>query len=359
MSVYKDIEIALAKMTFRGKRAEFYKDLAEAMDDKGVLVNILQRQIDRLKERKDAEAALFQLWLDRMDDCSFAEAVRGTVPDADVMILRAAEAAKSFPDGLRVLAMAIAATNTMRKAVLRAVAEPLFVMLSSFVMAAVISVIVVPLLASIVPPDQWPMIGRWLYAFVQFEMTKGPFVVAGIVAVSSLVIWSLPRWAGKWRARTDKYLPMYTLYRDFTGASFLVALASLMKTGCGLAEALNTIRDDASPWLQHHIDDILFNLDTVVDKPAKAFATGIFNQTLTDRIEDFGERSNFNEAMGKVGLQTIDKVTESVVGSTAGLNLILTLIGGVMTVFVNVGVIMVANDAGDSMQHRIQNVQKH
>lgn len=358
MALMKDLELALARLTFRGKRAKFYQDLAEALDDKGVLVQILQRNFDRLKARNDAEAALFQRWLDRMDDCSFADALRGTVPNSDVMILRAAEEAKSITDGLRVLALAIGATNTMRKALLRAVAEPLFVLISSFAMAAVISVVVVPMLAAIVPPSTWPLIGRWLHTFVEFEIKQGPYVLAGLVALTVGVIWSLPRWTSKRRVAFDRYVPIYTLYREFSGASFLVALAALLRTGCGLAEALMVIRRDASPWLKFHIDEVLYNLDHVVDKPAKAFATGVFSQALTDRIEDFGERSDFNQAMGKVGLDTIDKVTESVVASSVGLNLILTLLGGIMTVFVNVGVIMVANNAGDNMQQQIQSIQR-
>lgn len=341
-----------AKQGFASQRADFFQDLAEALEDKGVLVEIIRNLENRAKSRKDTIAPLYTLWLRRMDDRSFAQSLIGTVPDSDVMILEAAESSNNLIGGLRFLAKAIRAAETMQKELRKAVAGPIFLLIMFIGMLVGFSLYLVPVLTQIMKPSTWPWSGQMLYAVSQFITGYGYWLLGALVIVGVAFTWSLPRWTGRWRSFADKYVPLYAIYRDYVGSIFLVSLASLMQSGEGLSESLNALAARGSPWLRWHIRRIQGRLDTNAEHPAEAFDTGVFNRALTDRVIDYGQRSAFHDALGKVGIASIEKVTEFVSGSATLLNRILILVCGATMIFMVMGVMLTAQEAQNAIQRQ-------
>lgn len=342
----------LAEWEFSRRRSDFYEDLAEAIDDNAVLVEYLRTHQKRAKSRQDLIEPIYSLWLRRMDDRSFAQALLGTVPTSDVMILEAAERSGRLAEGLRFLAKAIRGADTMRSELRRAVAGPLFLLGMFVSMLVGFSFYLVPVLLQIMPVSSWPMVGQALYGVSQVVTGYGIWIGGVVVALSMLFVWSLPRWTGVWRNRADKYIPMYAIYRDYVGAIFLVSLASMMQAGDGLAEALAALAKRGSPWLRWHITRIRTRLDKNTDQQTAAFATGIFNQQLTDRVIDFGARQSVDKALGKVGLASIEKVTKFVSGSATVLNRLLIALCGATMIFIILGVMLTANEAQNAIQRQ-------
>ena len=99
----QNLQLWLAKASFGSRRLEFYEDLAEALEDDAALVEQLDVWAARAEKEGDVVAPLYRLWLRRMDDRSFAQALIGTVPESDVLILDAAEEAGNLAGGLRFL----------------------------------------------------------------------------------------------------------------------------------------------------------------------------------------------------------------------------------------------------------------
>lgn len=343
------LKMALAKWSFKRRRHEFYSYLAEAMEDRGVLVDILEKTQRRFAERNDVEAALFAFWLDRMEDHSFPDALRGTVPGMDVMILSAAQGAGNFTEGLKFLAMTVEASRKMKSAVLGAIAIPtlLCVLLLAYIL--LVAFWVEPMCASVLDPAKWPMLGRVLYYMAKIVTDYGMFLGTFVTGFVALVVCSMSRWAGKYRRIAEKIFPLYAIYRDYTGSIFLVALAALMQSGVGLAESLSELQKEAPQWLQWHIDEIMHRLDKESDQPAKAFNTGVFSQGVTDRVEDFGERSNFEEALSKVGLSSIDKIVQMVTVSARVMNVSLLITVAVFLAVIYGGAAMIIMSASDSI----------
>lgn len=342
-------KFALAKWSFGRRRAEFYADLAEALADRGVLIDILESQLERLEERDDVETELYKLWLHRLDDRAFSEALRDTVPNLDVMVLGASEGAGGLVKGLQFLTLTVEASRQMKSAVIGALAMPitLFFILLSFV--GLFSFWIVPMCASMLPPDKWPALGQVLYGVSQLVTNYG-WLLGSVGTVSAIALWrSLSRWTGPARVKAERFLPIYAIYRDYTGSIFLVALAALMQSGVGIAEALTELRPDAPKWLQWHIDEILHGLDVDSDQPARAFRTGVFSRTITDRVEDFGKRSNFREALGKVGLASINKTVKQVTVSARALNIALIAIVTAVTLFLSAGAALVLLSAAQQI----------
>ncbi len=345
-----NVKLALGKWSFAGKRETFYADLAEALDDNGVLVTILEDNQRRLDRRDDVEASLFALWLRRLDECSFPEALRGTVPAMDVMILAASEAAGNLIQGLGFLAQAIAAVAKMKRAITRKLAMPVLLGIMEVAFILMFALLIEPQSAEILPVEQMPVVSQILHLVAAFIRDDGVVAGIGLVGFAALVAWSLPRWTGKLRLKADRYIPIYSIYRDYTGAVFLVAMASLMKSGVGLAESMYELRRNAPNWLKWHIDEILHRLDSNADEPAKAFSTGVFSQALTDRVEDFGKRSYFEVAIGKVGLQSVDKIVDQVTISAEVMNVVMMISIALTLVFILGGTGMVVLSAAGAVR---------
>ena len=354
--MFEKIQLWLAKLSFASIRVDFYEDLAEALDDNAALVDEIQKLADRAEEEKDVTAPLFKLWLRRMDDRSFPLALIDTVPDSDVMILESAEASGNLSAGLRFLNQSIEAANQMKTSLRGAVMG--FVFFSSLIVGLLFaySFYGISIIEQVVPPDAWPWVGQVLRDTAHF-VTDYAWYISGIgISGTVLYLWSLPNWRGSLRVKADRYLPFYSIYRDFNSAKFRVMMAALMTNKVSLTEALDKISQRASPWLQWHIRSILFRLDYESDQPAKAFDTGIFSKRDTWRFIDYGERNSFPVAVGKLGLQSMKKVTESVSRSAQTINKLLLLVSGCMMAFIIVGTLLTVYEAQNAVQRQLQAV---
>ena len=345
MSLQNKFLMGLAKWSFSSKRADFYADLAEALEDRAVLVDQIKILEKQARVRKDVILPIYQLWLYRLDDRSFSQSLLGTVPDSDVMVLEAAEESGAMIEGLRFLSKSIVASNKMRSVLRQAVAGPAFFGLLFIAMLCGYSYFLVPILVQIMKPSTWPMVGKVLYTVAQIVTGYGIWLGIIGILVLSLYLWSLKRWTGKWRSRFDNYVPLYSIYRDFNGSIFLVSLASLMQSGMGLSESLRALARRATPWMRWHINRIQLRLDSEADQPYKAFDTGIFNRTLMDRIINFGSRNEVVVAFTKVGLSSIDKLTEFMAAAATVLNRVLILLCGAAMMFMITGTLLTAQEA--------------
>lgn len=347
------LQLWLARQTFRAQRQAFYEDLAEALDDKAQLAGRIEVLATRAAQEHDVLAPLYRLWLRRMDDRSFSSALTDTVPAGDVMILHAAEQAGRLPDGLRFAALVIGANREMTEALYGAVIG--FVFLSAFLVGllALFSFYGIGLIEELVPPDAWPWVGRMLRDLAHFVTGSGIWVLACLSAAGIACAWSLRNWSGRARVWADRYVPVYTIYRDFHGGLFLVALAALMRNKVSLNDALDQLSGKASPWLRWHIRQVQLRLDYDSDQPGKAFATGIFSKPLTWRIIDFGERSSFPLALEKVGLRSIDMVTRMVKRSAGKINKLLLILSGGLMAFIIAGTFLTMYEAQNAVQRQI------
>lgn len=348
-----NLALWFAKSSFQSMRRDFYEDLAEALKDRDTVTNRIDVLASRAVAEKDVLAPLFQLWSRRMDDRSFSEALEGTVPDGDLMILGAAENAGKLADGLQFTSLVIDAGKEMTGALYAAVIGFVFLTLFLAGLLAGFSFYGIAMIEELVPASQWPWIGQLLREIAQFVTAKGVWVLCLLLAGGAAYVWSLPRWSGKARVVADRFLPIYTIYRDFQGARFLVSLAALMRNRVSLNTALETLAETATPWLRWHIREVLLRLDYESDQPGKAFATGLFSRRLTWRIIDFSERNAFAEAIEKVGIKSIGVVTEMVQASAGKINKILMFVSAGMLALIIAGVSLTLFEAQSALQKQV------
>lgn len=353
------IGVSFAAWLFKGTRVQFYKDLSEALRHGDQLAARIEKLADRASNEGDMQGPLFQLWLRRMDDQSFTEAIVGTVPDSDVMILQAAERSGDLVSGLKFTASVIAKTKIMISALRKAVLGSAFMAVFLLGVLAGFSFYGIPLIEEIVPPKAWPWIGQQLKGLAQFITESGGTALLCAGAIGAAFYWSLRNWYGRARVAVDRIFLPYTIYRDFSGSMFLVSLAALMKNGTGLNDALDILSEKASPWLLWHIRQIQLGLDYQSESTGEAFATGLFNKRLTWRIIDFGERakSDFAEAMEIVGIETIDDVMEGVKAKANVLNRFLLIVNACLIMFIVAGALLTLFETQEQLNKQINSNQ--
>lgn len=348
-----------ARSKFNRIRADFYEDLGEALDDDGELVPTLTEWMRRCAGRRKDQglAAIYALWLRRMDSMTFAEAIAGTVPQMDAMILAASESSGDLAKGLRFLAKAVRISERMKEVIAKALTMPMLIAIVLSVVVTVFAYQLTPVLEQIYPVAEWPVAGKALYGLSWLATRVGPFALPLAIAVAIWFSWSLENWTGPVRKVLDQHLP-YSLYRDYAGGIFLVTLASLMHVGNSMTEALMKMRESATPWLGWHIGQILRNLDASPDSPGRAMNTGVFSQELADRIESFGRRGDFREALAKVGLQGVDRVIKNTEQNAMWMNIACMFAGGIVVGTLLLGVVTTSIEADSAVKRQITRVQR-
>ena len=329
---------------FRRHRADFYEDLAEALDDKAVLVTELKKHVVRAHRRRSPAATLYSLWLRRMDKSDFSTSLKGTVPPMDSLVLLAAENSGNLPYGLRFLSTTVRAVGKIKGSILSAVAMPIIVTSMTYGMLVGFYEFMAPVLEQIMPLKRWPGMGRFIYHISAFATNYSLPILAAIGGLVALFIWSLANWKGPLRRLVDNYLP-YSIYRDYNSAVMLVSLSGLMQSGSSLVGSLKSIRTASTAWLNWHITHILGKLDKESSQPARAFDTGVLPPELYERVVDYGERSTFQEALDKLGKQTLERVEKGVAIKSKTLNYILLFIAGALMGLIIASVMLTAQSA--------------
>jgi type II secretory pathway component PulF len=336
------------KSVFSKIRAEFYEDLAESLDDSAVLVTELQKHLTRAQKKRSALAGLYALWLRRMDTMTFTNAMKGTVPAMDSLVLQASESSGNLPQGLRFLTFSVRAVAKIRGAIMGAITMPVIVGSMIVGMLFGFGKFMVPILTAIVPVNHWPSMGRFMYTLSSAVMNYGlPLFVLGAAAVSAFA-WALPNWSGPVRKKFDNVMP-FSVYRDYNSAVMLVSLSGLMQSGASLVGSLKSMKASSPPWLAWHIGQVLHKLDREAASPAKAFNTGVLPEDIYERVVDYGERSGFQVALKKIGGQALEKLDKSVQAKAKLLNSILLFISGTMMALIIGSVMLTAQEAKQQM----------
>jgi type II secretory pathway component PulF len=347
--IKKQWQTARLKNKFKSKRGEFYEDMADAIADGMSVMDYLEKSKSRALKRKRPLAALFSRWTARHEEYgNFSKAIVGTVPVMDAMIINSAEVTGKLSIGLTFLAKTVEETQKMRLAVISAIAMPMFLCVLLTAIMIGYSFFMVPILIGIIPPEQWPSMGKALYSVASLIRNYGVFALIFAIILVYGFSWSFVNWTGSVRDKLDKYLP-YAIYRDYNAAVFLVTLASLLKSGISVGDGLKIIKDASPKWLNRHLAMMLFNMNTK-GSAAQALNTGLFGDELADRIEDYGERASFQQAIDKIGFKAIDIVTRKVTGSAKIINTLGLLFVGCCLGFIILSVLGTAQEANETIQ---------
>jgi type II secretory pathway component PulF len=149
----------------------------------------------------------------------------------------------------------------------------------------------------------------------------------------------------------------FRVIRDYQSSIFLTSLASLLGAGETTVRSLEKLKRRGTPWLGWHISKITHRLLSQSSKNAnygEAFATGIFDRDLTNRLIDLSRRSsNFGGVIQRLGIAGIEDAKKRVEKSAKILNVVLTVVLGGFIAYLLIATIVTAQSLSGKLKAEV------
>lgn len=324
------VQLSWARRKLRRQRSQFYYELSMSLREHVPVVTTLRKYENRARNRGSAMSQVYLEMLLGFQNGSMSAALGRIATPLEQTLMDATQTAgdEAMAQGLQFMAQTVEKIDKMRAAVIKAIAYPAFLFTLFTHMLMAFSFLAVPVLAELMAPEKWPPLGRALYLTAQVVTGYGSYLLATLVLLIALFIYSLHRWTGPWRQKADTYFP-YNIYRDFSGALLLVSLAAMMNAGISLRTSLGRAQKFAVPWMAWHIRRIILNLSRP-NSPyfGQAFQTGVLNTQMADQVQDASERRNPIEAFIRTGSQSIDQMVVILEKRARLINMVMLLVCG-------------------------------
>jgi type II secretory pathway component PulF len=277
-------QIGLAKLMFSGReRLDFY-DIFATYLDRSV------RQPEALAEIRAIEidgragfmhwsrplATAIPCWLHRILDRGdrFGAVMADWLPHDEAMIFAALAESGLTGRGLRDLAR-LSARQTAWKKSLRRALLPLFGAATLFVAGFwYLSTSLFPTLFASLPQGvELEGAAADLKAASDFFAGFGPYLLGAITVLPLGIARLLPVWTGRWRKLADE-LPLFRVYKTWTGLGFLLSLSALLKAGVSLRETLEMLERRSPPYVAERLRAVLARDDAYLGEALAASGYG-------------------------------------------------------------------------------------
>lgn len=242
-------------------RLELYRKLMALIKNRFSLMDALERLYSIAskdgKNPDDSMAIATAFWMQSVRNGStFSEALKGWVPSTEILMLSVGDVA-ALDLALQHTIRVVEGMNKMRSLVWGAVAYPLFLMMMVVIMIWAVAKYMVPPMKEAVPNLVWRGIAKSLVDLSNF-VDHHPVMLFSILPIIVVIcLITFPYWSGKSRAKVDN-IPPWSMYRIFTGVSWLLALSALVRAGMPVSKAMRSLGgEDASPYLHYRVSRAL------------------------------------------------------------------------------------------------------
>lgn len=326
-----DLEFALIKWQFKSgaaMRASFFEKLASLINDGKPLDAALRQMHARYAEKKRPLTPILAAWVNTMNEGKpFADASRGYISDTETIIIAAGEKSGDLAQAFEQAALVARAGADINKAVRKELATPVVQLIVLVGLMVGFSTSVAPGLSQSVPWSALDDSQRALFSLAKVVASTWFVVVPLMVVGFWAAMWSMPRYTGPARKWLDK-IPPWSVYRIYSGSTFMISLSALIKAGIPIEAAIRFIRQQASPWMREHTAVMIGRLRSGADQ-GEAMDVGLLGEDLADTVAIYSKTTNFEAAMNSVGKEAIKTGIESIQAKASVAKVMSTLLIGV------------------------------
>ena len=294
------------------KRLKIYRKLAALLRNRFSLMNALDMVYNGISEEgrkpNDPMAIAISMWGRSLQEGHpFSDCLKGWAPTRERLMLSVGDVADLESALLNLIKVSEGSTRMIRP-IVNAIAYPAFLMMMSVLILYAIGVYMVPPMLSAAPNTIWTGTAKSLIDLSEWiqEHWKLAFSILPIIGI--LIYSTISIWTGTLRVKIDRS-PPWSLYKIFTGITWLLALSALVKGGVPVSIALTSLRRDASKYLKERIDGALMfikngdNLGQALDKANHEFPD---KQIIAD-LKIYSELDNFEEALDKLANEWLEE----------------------------------------------------
>ncbi len=155
---------------------------------------------------------------------------------------------------------------------------------------------VLPLMVKLSPPQNWPPMAQNLYALTTFIHDHLISIAITLVSITVLSISSLARFTFMPVRNILDKLPPWNIYKPYTATTFLIALASMLKTGSSFNNAVHKMGITATPYLMHFLRRIVIRLGAGSGF-GESLVIGLFEGNLLISLTVFATTNNLEKGI--------------------------------------------------------------
>ena len=155
---------------------------------------------------------------------------------------------------------------------------------------------VLPLMVKLSPPQNWPPMAKNLYALTTFIHNNLLFIAVMLITITVLSISSLSRFTFMPARNILDKLPPWNIYKPYTATTFLIALASMLKTGSSFNNAIHKMGITATPYLMHFLKKIVIRLGAGSGF-GESLVIGLFEGNLLISLTVFATTNNLEKGI--------------------------------------------------------------
>ncbi len=232
---------------------------------------------------------------------TFSEATRGWVPMDETLLVTSGNLS-NLVVALENVGRVVDGTQRIKRAMMSAIAYPMFLMALTFGIIIMVGLYLVPPLADAAGPGiVWRGSAAALIWLSDFAARYWLTVVGIFVSLVILVTFSLPNWAGRLRARFDK-IPPWRIYKIQASVGWLMSLSAMVASGVTVVDAMRMLADNASRYLRSILDDALHyivggdNLGAALIKTGRNFP----DDEIIGDLAIYAEMNEFDKNLSRV-----------------------------------------------------------
>lgn len=317
-------------------RLKLYRKIASLMKNRFSLMDALDMLHDGAsnggKNPSEPLAIAIASWGRSLNNgMTFSDALKGWAPDRERLMLSVGDVS-DLESALMNLIKVTEGSTKMIRPIVGAITYPAFLVMMSVLIIYAIGVYMVPPMIDAAPTVVWRGMARDLVDLSAWIKDNWLFAFASLPVTMAVIYFTIGIWTGKVRAFFDN-IPPWSLYKVFTGISWLLALSALVKGGTPVSTALRALRRDASRYLKERIDKTLVYVNNG-DNLGQALAkTGLDfpDREIIGDLKIYSELDNFEEALDKLANDWLEESVYMIEEKAGVLNMAALLsIGGVI-----------------------------
>lgn len=290
------------------------------------ILDQLAKQYVKIK-KGDIRAVILKEWLAGLSaGRTFSTILAEWVPPAEAMLIRSGEKTGNLSEAFKNAIMITESAQRMKNTLLGQMSYPAVLLLMLFALIYMFSTQAIPTLTEVKDPETWPPMSKKLYALSMFVQNYWWSVVGGISLFAGFAAYTIPRTTGPIREILDK-LPPWNVYKTFQGSVFLVSIAAMMKTGTPLVDSIKAIKTLSNDYVSDHLRRMILRMDGG-RRVGESLNVGFFTKEMGMDIEIYGEVSDIQSAMDKIGKDSIEDGIESISKSAQAIkNMVMVGVG--------------------------------
>jgi len=266
------------------------------------------------KAETKPQAVIFKDWLRGIQNGqALSKAVGNWIPDNERMMIEAGEESQSLSESLDNLVEITQGMRNIKSAVVGGVIYPIILLCFIIGVLNLFSLRVFPEFDSVYPMEKWTGLAGTMVLLVHFVKSYLNITIIGIIAVFSLISFSMTRWTGEYRKYFDK-IPPWSIYRLISGAGFLMSLGALINSGVQTSRALEKIGANANPWMKERVMAALHYVYSGLNV-GRALKNSGYDYPDKELIEDlviYSDLPSFSEMLDILGKEWLTDTTDKV-----------------------------------------------